>query len=167
MEPMIYIFFGAALIIIFFLVKRVLKKGKINKPPEVLSVSQDIYWRVEEETLLKQINIYRKENNLPFLQQTDDLYRLAGIRVKKWIKLGYNENDNFHNFFFQDRQPYMDKGYINISENASYKYKYVFYAWKKSEGHNNNILTKDWKYAGISIKYNSDGIKYVCLVLGK
>ena len=125
-----------------------------------------IEWKSAEAELLRKINEYRVNNELPPISSNDDMKNLADKRTAYWKKMVFTKDDNLHRNFLRDRQPYLDKGWLNISENASLGYRKVFIQWAESDSHNRNMLSV-WTYAGVSIIKDFNGKQLTCLILGK
>lgn len=126
----------------------------------------NITWLDKELYILKLINDYREENNLTCLKADDTFYTLAQTRNTLNINKGKISHDNFSNV----TKVLTDLGISWAGENLAYGYKNVdsaINAWKKSEGHNKNILKKDWIYTGISISQDKDGNNYYCQLFGR
>ncbi len=144
----------------------ILRGAKKAKQPVKLDYTNWIQWKNAETELLRKINEYRIAIGHSPLSSNDDMKRLADNRTAYWKKMRFTKDDNLHRNFLRDRKPYLDKGWHNISENASLGYRKVFEKWSESPSHNRNMLG-DWTYAGVSVITNFDGKQLTCLILGK
>ena len=165
MTPLAVVLVAVALLSIIGLVLLTKKKKVVIKPE--YEPTNFAVWDTESINLLKNINKFRVSEGMVRLQANDDMMRLAKIRTSHWVKMKYTDDVNLHEHFFSHRRPFLEKGLINISENNSYGSKYVFSAWLKSDAHRQNMFDSQWKYAGISIAFNDEGEKLVCLALSK
>lgn len=125
-------------------------------------------WTKKEVELFDKINKHRIANGADLLQADDSMLQLAKTRTNFWITNDYTHKDNLHENFFAHRQMYMDMGLQNISENISYGYENtIFEKWTESEGHNKNMIKKEWKYCGISVEFNHLDKMVVCVVFSR
>ncbi len=147
----------------YFFISRGAKKAK---PTVKLDYTNWIEWTKAEAELLRKINEYIIANGGSPLSSNDDMKSLADIRTAYWNKMAFTKDDNLHQGFFRDRQPFLDKGWSRIGVNASLGYRKVFRQWTESAGHNKNMLA-DWTYAGVSVITNRAGKQLTCLILGK
>jgi len=165
MNEFLYLWMAIIIIFIIWALRNLQKSNKNEIVP--YKCKNTIIWEPKSLILYEKINIWREENNLKWLFPCDDMVILARTRIDYWI-----ENDikalELHSLFGIHRTPYFDLGLLKIAENASYGYvNTIFEKWKFSEAHNKNMLNPEWKYIGIDIKKNKQGITLACLILAK
>lgn len=156
------------MILSFSLLAYILIKNQKRKNKTVFEHRNFFSWTKDEVELFDKINKHRIANEVNLLQADDHMLQLAKQRTSFWITDEYTHKDNLHDGFFAHRQIYMDMGLQNISENISFGYENtVFEKWVESKGHNKNMIHEQWIYCGISIEYNHDNKKVVCLILAR
>jgi uncharacterized protein YkwD len=99
-----------------------------------------------EDNLLTCINIYRAENELKPLLMESNLKILAKSQSQYMHKKNALNHDHFDERFSKS-------GRSLCVENVGWNYQTPeaqVQAWKKSGGHNKNLLNKKIKYAGIA-----------------
>lgn len=140
-------------------------KAFFIKEEEIPIPKNTINWRHQESELLSRINEYRRENGKMTLLKDDMHYRLADERVLQCIEDG---NIN-HRKFFLASGALFEQNFKSSSENLTMGEQYVpemFCSWKDSIKSNKNLLD-DWKYTGICVKRNSQGVLYACQLFSK
>jgi len=146
----------------------ILISNQKRKKNPIFEISNWFTWTKRETELFDKINKHRIANGCDLLQADDSMFQLANTRTNFWITNDYTHKDNLHEGFFGHRQMYMDMGLQNISENISFGYENtVFEKWVESEGHNKNMIKKEWVYVGISAEFNHDHKLVVCLILAR
>ena len=134
-----------------------------KKNKEVINyiTENKITWNEREIILLDKVNQYRKDNGLNELIMDDTCYKLAQMRNTLNINRGKISHDEFPATF----KILIDLGCSWVGENLAYGYTNLdnlLSSWKKSDGHNKNILRNDWKYTGLAING-----KYFCQIFAK
>jgi uncharacterized protein YkwD len=99
-----------------------------------------------EKGLLEHINSYRKKYGLPPLAFDRKLHELAGKHSRHMERKNSLSHDGFQERFRSSGKTY-------CIENVGWNYPSAegqFKGWKKSEGHNRNMLDKKIRSAGIA-----------------
>lgn len=162
-----FLYIWLAIIIIFII--WALRNFKKSNKNEIIPYKCDntIVWDVTTLILYEKINAWREKNGCKWVFPCDDMVMLARTRVDYWIKNDIKASE-LHSLFGIHRTPYFDLGLLKIAENASYGYENtIFEKWKASEAHNKNMLNSEWKYIGIDVRKNKQGITLACLILAK
>jgi len=113
------------------------------------------------EELLVAINKYRAESSASYLLADSIASYLAQDRCYEMI----DENILSHEDWGDEASEILVLGSDSIGENIAYGHastEGVMEGWKKSEGHNENMLNPKWKYIGIAVVKDSKGRNWYC-----
>jgi uncharacterized protein YkwD len=132
------------------------------------------YDREGEEELLKLLNDYRVENGLNILEYREDLAASARYKSNAMLQYDYfdHNNPNFENRGFDYLLwDVFNLKYTVIGENlasvgksgpfSNLEAAELFDGWKKSPGHNAQMLNPDHRYIGIGVvRSDTSGPKF-------
>lgn len=115
---------------------------------------------MEESEFLKIINDYREQNGVQPLKISDPLNNASIWMSKDMADNNYLNHTDSRGKSLRERM--IEFGYTNyktIGENIAAGYNTankVFEGWKKSEGHNRNMLNPNYTEIGIGLGYNAN-----------
>ncbi|MGQ0840065.1 CAP domain-containing protein [Actinokineospora sp.] len=140
------------------LVTAALSGSPTNAAPGKPGASPAACLNEQEAAFLKLINDYRRKNGVPAVAVSKALNEASYLHSKDMADNDYFDHDSEDGRSPQDRME--DRGYDTdtaTGENIAAGYetaKKVFEAWRKSSGHNRNMLKRDYKVIGIGLAKN-------------
>lgn len=119
----------------------------------------------EADRVIKLVNQYRSQNNLPALKKNTLLTKAAGIRAKELEQLFSHTRPNGTSCFTAISPDYH---YYYLGENIAAGYPdaaSVMNGWMNSPGHRANILNGNYTEIGVAV-FESGGYKYWVQLFG-
>jgi len=102
----------------------------------------DDLWETSVDDYANKFNQYRQSNGLPPLEFTDDLNRVAELRLKELCtNFSHYSAGNYNEHLAENIG--MSTSFLNNSDALA--------MWENSPGHNANILDSSYKYTGYAI----------------
>ncbi|MFC2021619.1 CAP domain-containing protein [Chloroflexota bacterium] len=102
----------------------------------------DDLWETSVDDYANKFNQYRKSEGLPILEFTDDLNRVAELRLKElYTDYSHYSAGNYNEHLAENIA--MSTGFLSNSDALS--------MWQNSPGHNANMLDSSYKYTGYAI----------------
>lgn len=157
MNYIIVIFVLLILVLVYFGHKRY-KKNASDVYYKIIRVLKSTDFHFE---ILDLINRERKLKGLKPLIMDFECKRMAEQRCDEIIE------DFSHDGFDTEIGHLMKLGADGVGENLAVGYNSaisVLEAWKRSEGHEKNMLNPSYDAIGIGIKMNEKGTNYICTI---
>lgn len=101
-----------------------------------------------------EVDMYRASYDLPGLDQTKELNKIAQAKCDDMVKNHYFSHENFEYKLVWQQYPFK---YKYAGENLAWGYsdaKAVVNGWQNSEAHNKNLLDPHYKQVGYGICYD-------------
>ncbi|MGI9475172.1 MAG: CAP domain-containing protein [Hyphomicrobiaceae bacterium] len=133
------------------------KKSTAKAPPGALADRSYQKTRLDVAAARAMINAYRKQNGLKPLTIDAQLTRAAKAHSRdlaKWDRISHYGSDGSNPWDRVRRAGYKARLAAENVGTGQATLKEVFAGWKKSPGHNKNLLLKDAKHMGIALVHD-------------
>jgi uncharacterized protein YkwD len=106
--------------------------------------------------ILTALNNYRRQHGSEPLTWDDKLASFANSRVDFFIKQGTLDSHAGFMDYLNNQDGFKQLGFSSVGENSSFGFTLeavhlIEWVYAGDEGHNNNQLDKNWRYAGIGV----------------
>lgn len=134
------------------------KKNATKAPPGALADRDYKQTNLNIAQARKMINAYRRKNGLGELTLDPQLTKAAHAHSRdlaKWDRISHYGSDGSNPWDRVRRTGYKARLAAENVGTGQNTLKEVFIGWKRSPGHNKNLLLKDAKHMGIALVYDA------------